>query len=139
MIKEKEMDQVLVFARTKEAERLSKQLTQEGFKSLAIHGDKGQSARQFALDSFKNSKISVLVATDVAARGIDIKNLPYVVNYDLPQDPENYVHRIGRTGRAGQGGKAISFYCEGDLINLRSIEVMLSTRFARETLAGFEL
>ncbi|MFD1769784.1 DEAD/DEAH box helicase [Sphingobacterium suaedae] len=102
--------QTLIFMRTKHgADRLAKTLGKNGLQTACIHGNKSQSARQNALMSFKSGKISVLIATDIAARGIDIKELPQVINYDLPEDSETYVHRIGRTGRAGNTGKAISF------------------------------
>ncbi len=104
----------LVFTRTKRgAERLAKDLKMSGILSDAIHGDKSQQARQKALDNFKRNKTKILVATDVASRGIDIKQLPYVVNYDLPESSDTYTHRIGRTGRAGASGVAISF-CSSD-------------------------
>lgn len=102
--------QTLVFMRTKHsADRLAKVLGQSGVPSACIHGNKSQNAREHALFSFKNGKVNVLIATDIAARGIDIKELPQVINYDLPMDSETYVHRIGRTGRAGKEGRAVSF------------------------------
>jgi ATP-dependent RNA helicase RhlE len=105
---------VLVFVRTKHgADNAVKALRKNGITAEAIHGDKSQNTRQRVLESFKNQEISVLVATDIAARGIDIDNLPYVLNLDLPNIPETYVHRIGRTGRAGNSGVAISF-CSAD-------------------------
>ena len=115
--------QVLVFVRTKHgADRLAKQLAKDGLKCAAIHGDKSQGARTKALDDFKSGAVRVLVATDIAARGLDISELPYVVNYDLPQVPEDYVHRIGRTGRAGRDGKAILFVSPRERRLLRTIE-----------------
>ena len=108
IIGSKNWQQVLVFTRTKHgANKLSSQLTEDGLPSAAIHGNKSQGARTRALADFKAGKIRVLVATDIAARGIDIDQLPYVVNYDLPHVPEDYVHRIGRTGRAGNAGLAV--------------------------------
>lgn len=102
--------QVLIFSRTKHgAEKLTKKLNQANIKAKALHGDKSQDARQIALSSFKNGSLPVLVATDIAARGIDVENLPLVINYELPNVPETYVHRIGRTGRAGKEGLAVSF------------------------------
>src|SRR5690606_39801518 len=104
----------LVFARTKYgADKIAKQLVKRGIAAAAIHGNKSQNARQRALDDFKNSRISVLIATDIAARGIDIDELPHVINYELPNVAETYVHRIGRTGRAGAEGIAVSF-CDDD-------------------------
>lgn len=114
LLKDKSIRRSLVFTRTKYgADKLVKQLSRTGIYAAAIHGDKSQNARQRALEDFKHSKIRVLVATDIAARGIDIDELPHVVNYELPNVPETYVHRIGRTGRAGKEGVAISF-CDMD-------------------------
>ncbi|HNF72720.1 MAG TPA: DEAD/DEAH box helicase, partial [Chitinophagaceae bacterium] len=114
LLKDPTMDRVLVFTRTKHgADRVARDLHKVGIAAHAIHGNKSQNARQHALQSFKNSKTRVLVATDIAARGIDIDDLEYVINFDLPNIPESYVHRIGRTGRAGNSGKAISF-CDAE-------------------------
>lgn len=114
---------VLVFTRTKHgADRLGKQLSKNGIKSASIHGDKSQGARQEALKNFKNHKVRVLVATDIAARGIDIYELPLVINFDLPQEAETYVHRIGRTGRAGMPGVAISFCSFDEKLLLSDVE-----------------
>ncbi|MES2811824.1 MAG: DEAD/DEAH box helicase [Bacteroidota bacterium] len=110
VLKGEDLKNVLVFSRTKHgADNIVKSLKKNGFNAEAIHGDKSQSARQRVLNDFKEKKIDILVATDVAARGIDIELLPYVINFDLPNVPETYVHRIGRTGRAGNNGLAISF------------------------------
>lgn len=110
LLKGKDMKSVLVFARTKHgADRIARDLTKQGFKTAAIHGDKSQNARQNALNDFKQGRIRTLVATDIAARGIDIDNLSHVINYEIPNQPETYVHRIGRTGRGGASGIAISF------------------------------
>jgi len=110
LIRNENLSNVLVFVRTKHgADNVVKALKKQGVNAEAIHGDKSQNARQRILDSFKNKEITVLVATDIAARGIDIESLPYVINFDLPNIPETYVHRIGRTGRAGNGGISISF------------------------------
>lgn len=123
LIKEKKMSRVLVFTRTKHgADRVADKLKKAKVKALAIHGDKGQNARQAALSEFKDGKIKVLVATDIAARGIDISELSYVINYDIPNQAETYIHRIGRTGRAGLGGTAINFCNIDDLDFLRAIE-----------------
>ncbi|MDN3677582.1 DEAD/DEAH box helicase [Flavobacterium paronense] len=114
LIRNENLNNLLVFVRTKHgADNVVKALKKHGVNSEAIHGDKSQTARQRVLDHFKNKEISVLVATDIAARGIDIESLPYVINFDLPNIPETYVHRIGRTGRAGNGGISISF-CSKD-------------------------
>ncbi|MBP8158248.1 MAG: DEAD/DEAH box helicase, partial [Flavobacterium sp.] len=110
LIRNENLSNVLVFVRTKHgADNVVKALKKQGVNAEAIHGDKSQTARQRVLDNFKNKEITVLVATDIAARGIDIESLPYVINFDLPNIPETYVHRIGRTGRAGNGGISISF------------------------------
>ncbi|HET6564219.1 MAG TPA: DEAD/DEAH box helicase [Xanthomonadales bacterium] len=131
--------QVLVFTRTKHgANRLSKQLEQDGLSSSAIHGNKSQAARQRALSDFKKGGIRVLVATDVAARGLDIELLPHVVNYDLPNVPEDYVHRIGRTARAGQEGAAVSLVCVDEHSMLRDIEQLLQQRIEQVVLSGYE-
>lgn len=123
LIKEKKMSRVLVFTKTKHgADRVADKLKKAKVKALAIHGDKGQNARQAALSDFKEGKIKVLVATDIAARGIDISELSYVINYDIPNQAETYIHRIGRTGRAGLGGTAINFCNIDDLDFLRAIE-----------------
>jgi ATP-dependent RNA helicase RhlE len=114
LIKNDNLSDVLVFSRTKHgADNVVKALRKNGIAAEAIHGDKSQNARQRVLDAFKNKEVGVLVATDIAARGIDIDQLPVVINFDLPNIPETYVHRIGRTGRAGNGGIAISF-CSKD-------------------------
>ncbi len=131
--------QVLVFTRTKHgANKLSEQLGKDGITALAIHGNKSQGARTRALAEFKEGSLQVLVATDIAARGIDIEELPHVVNYDLPNVPEDYVHRIGRTGRAGARGEAISLVCVDEHEFLRDIEKLLKRTLPREVLTGFE-
>jgi ATP-dependent RNA helicase RhlE len=114
IMSEKQIKNVLVFAKTKHrADKLAQKLSNAKISSASIHGDKSQGARQNALNNFKANRIRVLVATDIAARGIDIDDLAYVINYDLPNEPETYVHRIGRTGRAGKSGIAISL-CDFD-------------------------
>lgn len=131
--------QVLVFTRTKYgADRLSEQLEKDGLRSMAIHGDKRQSARARALELFKLGKVRVLVATDVAARGLDIDQLPHVVNFDLPNLPENYVHRIGRTGRAGHEGEALSLMSADEQKLLIDIERLLKRNIEKITVKGFE-
>ncbi len=110
LLKNQVKGRVLVFTRTKHgADKVAKDLNKHGIKAEAIHGNKSQNARQRALDNFKSGATRVLVATDIAARGIDVQDLEYVINYELPNVPETYVHRIGRTGRAGASGKALSF------------------------------
>jgi len=131
--------QVLVFTRTKHgANKLAEQLNRDGITALAIHGNKSQGARTRALAEFKDGSLQVLVATDIAARGIDIEELPHVVNYDLPNVPEDYVHRIGRTGRAGASGEAISLVCVDEHEFLRDIEKLIRRTLPRDVIAGFE-
>lgn len=126
ILKNDHQERSLIFTRTKHgADRLVKQLGRAGISAAAIHGNKSQNARQRALDDFKNSRIRVLIATDIAARGIDIDELPHVVNYELPNVPETYVHRIGRTGRAGANGKAISFCAEEERVDLKNIQKLI--------------
>ena len=130
---------MLVFTRTKHgANRLAEQLTKDGISAMAIHGNKSQSARTRALAEFKNSTLQVLVATDIAARGIDIDQLPHVVNFDLPNVPEDYVHRIGRTGRAGATGEAVSLVCVDEKQLLRDIERLIKREIPQEVIPGFE-
>ncbi|MFK8030194.1 MAG: DEAD/DEAH box helicase [Gammaproteobacteria bacterium] len=131
--------QVLVFARTKHgSNRLATQLSKDGLNSAAIHGNKSQAARTRALADFKAGKVRVLVATDIAARGLDIERLPHVVNFDLPNVPEDYVHRIGRTARAGQEGAAVSLVCADESGLLLDIEKLLNTQIERQVLPGYE-
>lgn len=126
LLQDKSIRRSLVFTRTKHgADRLVKQLGKTGIYAAAIHGNKSQNARQRALEDFKSSKIRVLVATDIAARGIDIDELPHVVNYELPNVPETYVHRIGRTGRAGKDGVAISFCDQEERDDLKGIQKLI--------------
>ncbi|HEB99999.1 MAG TPA: hypothetical protein ENJ05_10890, partial [Thiotrichales bacterium] len=131
--------QVLVFTRTKHgANRLAEQLERDGLPAAAIHGNKSQAARTRALADFKGGKVRVLVATDIAARGLDIDHLPHVVNYELPNVPEDYVHRIGRTGRAGREGEAISLVCVDEHKLLRSIERLTRQTIEQVVIEGFE-
>ncbi len=139
LIKTNQWQQVLVFTRTKHgANKLVTQLEKDGITAMAIHGNKSQSARTKALAEFKDGKITVLVATDIAARGIDIDQLPHVVNYDLPNVSEDYVHRIGRTGRAGSNGVAVSLVCVDEHQMLRDIEKLIKQKLPHEVIAGFE-
>jgi ATP-dependent RNA helicase RhlE len=139
LIKANSWNQVLVFTRTKHgANKLVEQLEKDEISAMAIHGNKSQSARTRALAEFKDGKLMVLVATDIAARGIDIDQLPHVVNYDLPNIPEDYVHRIGRTGRAGATGEAVSLVCVDEHDMLRDIERLIKRELPREIIAGFE-
>jgi len=139
LIKANNWNQVLVFTRTKHgANKLVEQLGGDGIGAMAIHGNKSQSARTKALSEFKDNKLQVLVATDIAARGIDIDQLPHVVNYDLPNIPEDYVHRIGRTGRAGATGEAVSLVCVDEHDMLKDIEKLIKQTLPREVIPGFE-
>ena len=139
LIKTGNWHQVLVFTRMKHgANRLTDYLNDQGITAMAIHGNKSQSARTKALADFKTNDLQVLVATDIAARGIDIDQLPPVVNFELPNVPEDYVHRIGRTGRAGATGEAISLACVDEDIFLRDIERLIKRTIPRETVPGFE-
>lgn len=139
LIKSNSWDQVLIFVRTKHgANRLAKQLTSANIHAAAIHGNKSQGARTKALAEFKQGELQALVATDIAARGIDIDELPHVVNYDMPQVPEDYVHRIGRTGRAGSSGDAISLVSADEVNQLRDIEKLTGKAIKREEIEGYE-
>ena len=132
-------EQVLVFSRTKHgADRLTKQLDKNQITALAIHGNKSQGARTKALAAFKKSNVRVLVATDIAARGIDINQLPQVVNFDLPNVPEDYIHRIGRTGRAGERGQAVSLVSADEIKQLKDIERLTGKLLERRVIDGFE-
>ncbi len=132
--------QVLVFTRTKHgANRLAEQLSDDGIQSMAIHGNKSQAARTKALAAFKAGKVRVLVATDIAARGIDIDKLPHVVNYELPHVPEDYIHRIGRTARAGHEGEAVSLVCVDEKKLLKEIESLLKINIEKVIMPGYEV
>ena len=138
LIGSNDWQQVLVFNRTKHgANRLSEQLNTDGITSAAIHGNKSQGARTKALADFKAGKIRVLVATDIAARGLDISQLPHVVNYELPNVAEDYVHRIGRTGRAGHEGEAMSLVCVDELKLLRDIEKLIARDIPKTIIEGY--
>lgn len=139
LILKEQWQQVLVFTRTKHgANRLSQQLEKAKIKAAAIHGNKSQNARTKALAAFKKGQINVLVATDIAARGLDIDQLPQVVNFDLPNVPEDYVHRIGRTGRAGATGKAVSLVSADESKQLSDIERLINQVLTRKLMDGFE-
>jgi ATP-dependent RNA helicase RhlE len=139
LIEDQQWEQVLVFSRTKHgANRLARYLDERGINAAAIHGNKSQGARTKALANFKSGNIRVLVATDIAARGLDIHQLPQVVNVDLPQVAEDYVHRIGRTGRAGATGQAISLVSADEFKQLAAIERLVKRKFERKLIDGFE-
>jgi ATP-dependent RNA helicase RhlE len=138
LIRKGEWNQVLVFTRTRYgADKLTDELLFDGIKATAIHSNKSQSLRTRTLAEFKRGELRVLVATDVAARGLDIERLPHVVNYELPQVPEDYVHRIGRTGRAGEDGVAVSLVCPAELQRLAEIEKLLEYAIPQQTIAEF--
>lgn len=139
LIKSEQWSQTLVFTRTKHgANKLAKQLKVKGINAAAIHGDKTQSIRTRTLAEFKNGIIQTLVATDIASRGLDINLLPFVVNYDMPYVPEDYIHRIGRTGRAGAEGRAVSFVSNNEKKLLNGIEKLLKRKLEVNTVPGFE-
>jgi ATP-dependent RNA helicase RhlE len=139
LVVEQDWQQVLVFSRTKHgANKLAQQLEKAGIDAAAIHGNKSQAARTRALAGFKAGKIRVLVATDIAARGLDIAQLPQVVNFDLPNVPEDYVHRIGRTGRAGAAGRAYSLVSADEIKQLNDIQQVIQRHLTREYVDGFE-
>jgi ATP-dependent RNA helicase RhlE len=139
LVQDRDWKQVLVFCATRlGANRLAYQLNKDGIHATAIHGDKTQTERQQALEDFKSGKVRVLVATDVAARGLDIEDLPLVVNFDLPGSPEDYVHRIGRTGRAGASGEAVALVSPDEHDRLEAIEKMIKHTIQRELVPGFE-
>ena len=139
LIRSGDWQQVLVFSRTKHgANRVADRLNKEGLAAAAIHGNKSQGARTRALQGFKQGDVRVLLATDIAARGIDIQQLPHVVNLDLPNVAEDYVHRIGRTGRAGETGHAISLVAAEEALLLKAIERLTGEVLRKEPVKGFE-
>ena len=126
LLADRDMDRVLIFTRTKRgADRVCRNLVRAGFTAVALHGNKAQNARTRALDAFRTGKVRILVATDIAARGIDVPNISHVVNYELPLEPESYIHRIGRTARAGAGGAALSFCDQNERSQLAAIERLM--------------
>ncbi len=140
LIRTGQIDRALVFTRTKHgANRLAEQLVMDGIKATAIHGNKSQSQRVKALDDFKAGRAAILVATEVASRGLDIDGLPHVVNFEMPTVAQDYVHRIGRTGRAGMEGDAVSLVCVDENMLLGDIEALLRQRITREVIPGFEV
>jgi ATP-dependent RNA helicase RhlE len=139
LITEGNWKQILVFTRTKQgANKLTESMISAGIQAAAIHGNKGQGARTKALAGFKNGSLTALVATDIAARGLDIPLLPHVINFELPNIPEDYVHRIGRTGRAGANGEAISLFSPDETTFLRDIEKLIGMKLPKENIVGFE-
>jgi ATP-dependent RNA helicase RhlE len=139
LVRDNGWEQVLVFTRTKHgANRLTQKLERDGITAAAIHGNKSQGARTRALAEFKQGEVRVLVATDIAARGLDIKQLPQVVNFELPNVPEDYIHRIGRTGRAGESGHALSLVSADEGRMLAGIEKLIKKQLPRKEMEGFE-
>ncbi|MCD8338809.1 MAG: DEAD/DEAH box helicase [Burkholderiales bacterium] len=140
LIVDNQWPQVLIFTRTKDAaEKILKELLLDGFKAKSLHGDKTQAARTSALQEFRNGRLPILVATDVAARGLDIEDLPHVINYELPENPEDYVHRVGRTGRAGKKGTAVSLVSSEDLSRLAAIGRFLQRRLEAKPFPGMPI
>jgi ATP-dependent RNA helicase RhlE len=139
LLQHTDTESVLIFTRTKHrAKRLGEQLEKAGYKSASLQGNLSQNRRQAALDGFRDGTYQILVATDIAARGIDVSLISHVVNYDIPDTPEAYVHRIGRTGRAAKSGDAFTMVCSEDTIMVRTIEKKLGTPLERRTVAGFD-
>ena len=139
LVRSRDMQQVLVFVRMKrDANHLARKLEQDGLAATAIHSDRTQGERTQALEEFKQGKMKILVATDIAARGLDIDQLPFVINYELPHTPEDYVHRIGRTGRAGTPGEAISLVSPDEMEFLANIEKLLKQKLPRQAASGYE-
>jgi len=139
LVKSGNLQHVLFFCRTKHGvNRLAEQLENDSIETAGIHGNKSQPQRMKALKRFKDMELTVLVATDIAARGLDIESLPHVVNYDLPHVPEDYVHRIGRTGRAGESGQAVSLVSGEDRTLLRDIERLIGKKIEQQVIAGYE-
>jgi ATP-dependent RNA helicase RhlE len=139
LLKHTDTDSVLIFTRTKHrAKRLGEQLEKAGYKAASLQGNLSQNRRQAALDGFRDGTYQILVATDIAARGIDVSQISHVVNYDIPDTPEAYVHRIGRTGRAAKSGDAFTMVCSDDTIMVRTIEKKLGAPLERRTVPGFD-
>ena len=139
LIGSKNWQQVLIFTRTKQAvDELASELEKDGIKAAAVHGDKSQGARDRGLEEFKTGQVRALVATDVAARGLDIKQLQYVINYELPYNAEDYIHRIGRTGRAGQAGLAVSLVSHKEKYLIEDVEKLTGEHFILQWMEGFE-
>ena len=139
LLKNTDSDSILIFTRTKfRTERVASELRQAGFRVAALQGDMEQYERQNAMDSFREGRVKILVATDIAARGIDILSISHVINYDMPDGADSYTHRIGRTGRIGQNGEAFTFVTSEDAAVIREIELVLKAKIERRTLPGFE-
>ena len=139
LLKDIETESVLIFTRTKHrAERLSQQLRESGYRVSELQGNMSQSERQVALDNFRDGRAKIMVATDIASRGIDVLSISHVINYDMPDSTDAYTHRIGRTGRIGQNGEAFSLVTSEDSVMIRDIERLLNSKIERRTLPGFD-
>jgi ATP-dependent RNA helicase RhlE len=139
LLKKEALDSVLVFTRTKHgADKVERHLTQTGIECVAMHADRSQKERMKALEDFKAGKIRVLVATDIAQRGLDISHITHVINYDVPQQPEDYVHRIGRTGRAAREGDAYTFMAPDEIAMVRMIERVIGQEIPRISIPGYD-
>ena len=139
LLRHTDTDSVLIFTRTKHrAKRLGEQLEKAGYKAASLQGNLSQNRRQAALDGFRDGTFQILVATDIAARGIDVSQISHVVNYDIPDTPEAYIHRIGRTGRAARSGDAFTLVTSEDTIMVRTIEKKLNTELERRKVDGFD-
>jgi len=139
LLENNELDSVLVFTRTKHgADKVVRHLSEKGIDATAMHSDKSQVERTRALDDFKSGKIRVLVATDIAQRGLDVSGISHVINYDVPQEPEDYVHRIGRTGRAAATGDAFTFMAPDEIAMVRTIERVIGKQIPRISVPGYD-
>jgi ATP-dependent RNA helicase RhlE len=139
LLRKTDTESVLVFTRTKRrAERVSQQLAKAGFRVTSLQGDMPQYRRQAALDGFRNGSVKILVATDIAARGIDVLSISHVINYDMPESTDDYIHRIGRTGRVNKNGDALTLVTNDDAGRIRALEQLLGTPLERLTLQGFD-
>jgi ATP-dependent RNA helicase RhlE len=139
LLRKTDTESVLVFTRTKHrASRVTQQLVRAGHRVTSLQGDLSQNQRQAALTGFRNGSIKILVATDIAARGIDVLSISHVINYDMPESTDDYIHRIGRTGRVNKSGDALTFVTDADAGKIRALEQLIGTPLARMTLQGFD-
>jgi ATP-dependent RNA helicase RhlE len=139
LLSKTQTESVLIFTRTKHgAERVAQQLVKAGFRATSLQGDMPQYRRQAALDGFRAGSVKILVATDIAARGIDVLSISHVINYDMPESTDDYIHRIGRTGRVDKNGDALTFVTNADAGRIRALEQLLGTPLERLTLQGFD-
>jgi ATP-dependent RNA helicase RhlE len=139
VLRQTKTDSVLVFTRTKHrTERVTQQLKKAGFKANSLQGNLSQNRRQAALDGFRDGSFKILVATDIAARGIDVLHISHVINYDIPESTDAYTHRIGRTGRVDKNGDALTFVTSADTAMVQALELILRTKLERRTMQGFD-